>query len=158
LSATGALPIWLTILQKGGRLSDIEFLAIKEFGNKARSNEGSVSAVGDIVSLTATAGKDMYLARAKVIVSVNVSSAGVHSAAIELKANGVIKETARPVVRSTSNTTGGSTSSVVYEFGWIGKVAAGQIIKLEFITETGEVNVDGFLEVFEEDTGTTPQV
>jgi len=150
---------WIHALWKRGKkISDIEYLSIKEFDGKARSNEGSATAVGDIVSLTATALKDMYLARAKVIVSTSSTSITTHSATIELKANGVIKETAKVVVRVVGSTTGGSTSSVVYEFGWIGKVAAAQIIKLEFTVEVGSVNVDGFLEVFEEDTGASPAI
>lgn len=157
MSATGALPIWLTILQKAGRLSDIEFLAIKEFGNKLRSAEGNVTAAGDIAFLTANSGKDMYLASAKVTFSSNIANTGLaNESIVELKINGTIIETVRHSTVMSANT---GINVFEYEFKNIGqKVAATQIIKIEATVLDSDIQCEGFIECFEENTGTTPQV
>lgn len=84
MSSTGALPIWLTILQKGGRLSDIEFMSVKQFKGKLKKVEGSTSSTGTITSFTPATGKTFYLAGAHVQ-QVAVTPVTVYSWHAELK-------------------------------------------------------------------------
>lgn len=135
---------------------DLAFLAKKEFDGKLSSAEGFLSAIGDLVTITAATGKDMYLARAQVSFYVNLSNSSSFGDFCELKANGVIKETAAYSSGQASSGFGGSTS-IVYDFRNLGlKVLAGQIIKLEVTVLTAKTDVEGFIEVWEEDTGVDP--
>ncbi len=145
---------WIPFLKdRGGKkLSDIEFLSIKEFDGKLRSIEGFISATGDLATLTANTGKDMYLGRAKVTVWLNDISQTAVDQTCELKINGTVVETF---------TTGLNTSllSRTYEFKNVGhKVAAAEIIKLQVTTSDAQIDWEGFIECFEETTGETPQV
>ena len=141
---------WISFLKEGGkkRLSDIEYLAIKEFGGKLVQNDGTKTTTGDLATLTASVGKDMYLAKAKV----NINASGVSNASvtIQLKVNAVvIEEYQTEVLADTGDK---------YEFTSVGfKVAATQIIKLE-VTAVSGMNVEGQLICFEETTGESPAV
>ena len=140
-------------------MGDIEFLSIKEFDGKLRSDEGSLSATGDLATLTATLGKDMYIARAKVVFFA-ITSSSFNSLADEvvLKLNGTVIETSKES-QGVESISLRASNTVEYEFKNIGKkVAAGETIKLEVITLSASVDVEGFIECFEEDTGTTPQI
>jgi len=76
-------------------LSDIEFLSIKESEGKVRSDEGIRTSAGTLATLTANIGKDMYIATAKVIFSVeNISELSINDR-IDLKLNGVTIEIAQ---------------------------------------------------------------
>jgi len=87
---------WISFLQeRKKRLSDIEYLAIKEFGGKLVKNEGFLSATGTLATLTAASGKDMYIARAKVVFYKNTAGSTVSIAdKVELQINGTAVETA----------------------------------------------------------------
>lgn len=155
---------WIAFLkERKRRLSDIEFLAIKEYGGKLVNDEGVKTTTGDLATLTANSGKDLYVARAKV--SCTPSSVGIGassgSATIELKVNGTVVETASYswAARSTaSNNFGSGQFAWDYEFKDIGhKVDATQVIKLE-VSSISTANVEGFIEGFEEDDGNSPQV
>jgi len=149
---------WIQFLGKKGKLSDIEYLAIKEFDGKLRSAEGTLSAAGDLATLTANGGKDMYIASAKVTFFANADGAESTADEVVLKLNGTIIETAKWSLDDSGAVSGG-VLAFTYEFKNIGqKVAATQIIKLEVITLDAEVDVEGFIEVFEEDTGASPAV
>jgi len=142
---------------KSGRLSDIEFLAKKDFDGKLVKNEGFLSAAGDLATLTANSGKDMYIARANCVFFSNVNGSRSVADEVVLKINGVIVETVKFSHREVSTGTG--VVSMSYDFKNIGhKVAATQIIKLEVITLDTEVDVEGFIECFEEDTGVDPTI
>ena len=149
---------WLNSLwERKKSLSDIEYLSIKDFGSKLTVTEGTLSATGDLTSVTAGAGKDMYLAKAKVSVrseGPNVSATVI----VELKINGVIKETFSAWMADNTVSDSGGTSSTNYEFAFAGKVAATQIIKLEAVTIGSGVEVNGVLVTFEEDTGVSPAI
>jgi len=140
-------------------LSDIMFLATKEFDSKLRSNEGAVTTTGDLATLTAASGKDMYLASAKVnILRSDVAVVGQADVKVELKLNGVIIET-----WSANNIWNTDLVNISndYEFkiGIGQKVTTGQIIKLEVITNDGnDANFEGSISCFEEDTGATPRL
>ncbi len=137
-------------------LGDIEFLSIKEFQAKLRFDEGFTSAVGDLATLTANTGKDMYIARAKIITFSNNTNAVSLNDEVVLKINGVIVETSKASPNFAANIFG---PTYIYEFRNIGhKVLAGEIIKLEVITLDTDTDVEGFIECYEEDTGTSPQI
>ena len=151
---------WIQLLQEQEkkRLSDIEFLAKKEFDGKLVRNEGTKSAVGTLCTLTASSGKDMYIARAKCIFHAN-TAIGFEEVAnkVELQLNGIVFETA--IISMEFGSGGGSVGAIEYDFKNIGgKVAATQVIKLEVITMTGSVDVEGFVECFEETTGASPVI
>ena len=131
----------------GEKLSDIEYLSIKEFDGKLRYDEGALSANGTLCALTANAGKDMYIARAKV----NLRGA-TKSGTAELTLNGT-------VIESVDLGTGSSSINSEYEFKNIGhKVAAGEEIKIEMTLSSATPEYEGFIECFEEDTGTSPAI
>ncbi len=150
----------ITFLQGGKKVSDIEYLAIKEFGGKLRSEKGSRSTTGDLVRLVAASGKDMYMARAKVNFRV-LSVSGNHDATVELQSGADGSETTREIFEGGGNSESGGTvfGNPQYEFVWQGKVAATEVIQLEVTVKSGStVTVEGVLEVFEETTGDSPAV
>jgi len=143
------------------RLSDIEFLSIKEFDGKLVTDEGGRTTVGDIATLTANSGKDLYLAKAKVSIFFQTTDNIPRTFTIDLKVNGVTKATwtheALNSVQAGSERT--TDLNGQYEFPIIGlKVAATQIIKLELITIDTAGGVEGQLICFEETTGESPQI
>jgi len=150
---------WLTFLKRSGRrLSDIEFLAIKEFGGKLRQNDGTLAATttGDLATLTASSGKDMYLAKAKFNARNNSATLQATSTMV-LKINGVIFESMKILFKG--GTDGNSTDLTHdYEFEHMGfKVLATQIIKIEATQNSGML-LEGMIECFEETTGESPAV
>jgi hypothetical protein len=143
---------WIPFLFEAKRkVSDIEFLSKKEFDGKLREDEGFLSATGDLATLTANSGKDMYLARAKCILFDNVGGSATAITEVVLKINGTVVETVKASPATHQDT--------VYEFRNIGqKVAATQIIKLEVISIDTRTDVEGFIECFEETTGESPVI
>jgi len=143
---------WIHALWKRGkRLSDIEYLAIKEFDGKLVDNHSAdQTAIGDGATLTASSGKDMYLSRAWANVTYD---AGVGNAAVTvvLKVNGTIVESWN-VLQSTSSL----QYAVQHEFLIGRKVAATQIIKLE-VTSENLSSIDTYIQCFEETTGESPE-
>ena len=137
---------------------DLAFLAKKEFDGKLSSVEGFLSVIGDLATITAAAGKDMYIARAKVIFYKNTVGAATSLAdKVELQINGIAVETATFMHEAEDVTPEFGVGAWSYEFKNMGrKVAATQIIKLEVITLDADVDVEGFIEVWEEDTGVDP--
>jgi len=137
---------------------DVAYLAKKEFDGKLRTDEGFLSATGDLATLTANTGKDMYLARAKCVFHTNGSSSATNAAndRVELLINAVIVETAKYTQSNIGNNSPG-VMALEYEFKNVGhKVAASQVIKLEVVSLDSETDVEGFIEVWEEDTGVDP--
>ena len=117
---------WLVFLRKSGKkLSDIEFLSIKEFGGKLVENDNTVdNATGDLATLTANSGKDMYLASAKV----NCRASGTANAicTVALIVDTVTKETYEADLNhGTGPDSGNSTSEYTFTFGY--KVVATKI-------------------------------
>ena len=148
---------WLfSLWKRGRRLSDIEYLSIKEFDGKLVKNDGVLSATGDLATLTASAGKDMYLAKAKV----NVEGGGSGgSCTITLNINGTVVETYEVKFAAISSAQALVNKSSHYEYINIGqKVAATQIIKLEVTQESSIDNIHGSIVCFEEATGDSPAI
>ena len=152
---------WIPFLKQkaGGKLSDIEFLSIKEFDGKLVQNDGSKTTTGDLATLTASSGKDMYVAKAKIVATLSSNpGAGYYNTTVALKINGVTEETVVLSFARTSTSGDGQSNTLSYEFVNIGrKVAATEIIKLE-VTTINSLSVNGVLLCFEETTGETPQV
>lgn len=149
---------FITYFTKKKKLSDLEFISIKEFEGKVRTAYGTLSATGDLVSLTANTGKDMYLASAKINVFFIGANSGNQVANVELKLNGVTMESSHQRGgRSNSGVDGTGHRDYLFNLKGI-KVLAGQIIKLEVITLGTITDVNGQLTCFEEDTGSTPAI
>jgi len=137
--------------------SDVAFLMRKEFESALVSDEGFLSAAGDLASLTASVGKDMYLASAKITFFTNLIGGNISGCQVVLKINDVIIETTNfsSIIGSGSGI--GGDPMKVYEFKNIGRsVEAGEIIKIEVISLNANVDVEGFIECVEVDTGEDP--
>ena len=153
----GIILVMKALIQRKGKLSDIEFLAIKEFGGKIVKNEGTASAAGDLATLTANSGKDMYIARAKCVFHQQANISSLQTAEVVLKINGTVVETATSA--KSGQTTSQGETDIYYEFKNIGhKVAATEIIKLEVISTGAGIDEEGFIECFEVATGDSPQI
>jgi len=152
------LPSWWLNKNLSGiiTMSDILFLSVKEHAGKIRSNEGFLSTTGDLAALTANAGKEMYLARAKVVFFTNTTNVSADDEVV-LKINGTIIETVKYSSAVSSGSGIGGNAKAYYSFENMGhKVAAWEIIKLEVIALSSVVDVEGFIECFEEPTGQSP--
>jgi len=138
--------------------SDVAFLMRKEFESALVSDEGFLSVVGDLASLTASVGKDMYLASAKCCVFANAPINDVSETRIELKINDVIIETAQISIQGGSGVSQGKGMAYgEYEFKNIGRsVEAGEVIKLEVAAIATTSDVEGMIECVEVDTGDDP--
>lgn len=137
------------LFNKVGKLSDIEYLMIKEFGGKLKHDEGSATATGTLCSVTAGSGKDLYVARAKVSASFTSS---FPSATVELQANGVTIETV------TLKFDNDQSAYEEYEFKNVGhKVDATQVLRLQITALTSTLTVEGFIECVEETDGASPR-
>ena len=135
---------------------DMSFLMKKTFNSEIVSNEGLIETTGDLATLTASSGKDMYLAAAKISYGVEEAAAATHKLGVELKINGVIVESFVNLFDSDGSTQG--TMGNNYQFINIGqKVEATEIIKLEVITNGGNLyDIEGTIVCVEIDTGVDP--
>lgn len=139
-------------------MGDIEYLAIKEFDGKLIDNDGTLSVLGDLCTLTASVGKDMYLATAKVNVFMAANNQGGQTVTCTLNVNGIIRETFSWFGGTNAGGTNGDNGDN-YEFDLKGiKVTTGQIIKLEVTSIGSGMGINGIISAFEEDTGATPQI
>lgn len=148
---------------KGGKrkLSDIEFMSIKEFGGKLRYVQGQVTTTTTLCTITANTGKDMYLAKAHVTLAMSSTGATASNVQAKLYLNGTLVEQTRAsftTYNSRYDGAGGGNSALEYDFKNVGrKVSAGQIIKIEATCPTNTV-VSGTLVCFEETTGSSPKI
>ena len=134
-------------------LSDIMFLAKKAHDTKLKENHGIRTTTGDLCTLTAGSGKDLWFGRAKV--NINNSSSTTITVTIQLKVNGLVKDQFKATLAGAVSDEGDYKDQ--YEFIFAGKVAATQIIKIEVAAiSTGSPDISGDLICWEEDTGTTP--
>jgi len=151
---------WVQFLGKKKKLSDIEYLAIKEFDGKLVENEAAVSAGGgptDGATLTANSGKDMYLASASVTVENGTAGTTAQTFKAELHVNGVIHETLQIIVGDAGFGNAGPLGAHL-KFQTKGvKVAATQIIKIRIVVNP-DITVESSVICWEEDTGASPAV
>lgn len=127
-----------------------------EFDGRLKSDEGFLSAAGDLATLTAASGKDLYLTNAKISIFINTDAVTEAVAnEVVLKVNGTIVETSSSSIGQTGS--GGGTSYVIYNFeNLFHKVAATQVLKLEVITLDAQTDVEGFIQAIEVPTGENP--
>ena len=135
---------------------DIAFLVKKEFDGKlVRDDNEKDGVTGNAAILTASTGKDLYLAKAKIIVfNDNISNSG--TVTVTLKLNGVIKET-----WAIGNVApqGVGDGILTFQFNTQGfKVAATQTITIDVTVASAIVHVRGNLLGFEADTGVDPLI
>jgi len=153
-------------VKKGRKLSDIEFLAIKDYGTdgtdskRVDANDTLTLAEStletDLVTQTANTGKDMYLGSA----SLTLADGGTNSnfqIICRLYVNGTEEE--RIVLQYDTST----TQRWAWKFKTKGiKVAAAQIIKITAETiitaNNNDIDFTGKLVLWEEDTNATPQI
>ena len=148
-------------LQRKGRLSDIEFLAIKEFGGKLVTNvsEQLDGGTGNAASLTASSGKDLYLVKGSVIITQDATSASQLLADIDLIANSVVIDTIKVQAVGGSTTGPYGPQSRRYDFVVQGiKVAATETIVIDVIASDADFDIIGTLVGFEETTGESPAI
>lgn len=126
------------------------FIVQASFDGRLKSNEGFLSATGDLCSLTASSGKDLYLTNAQIVFDTNAGAGSIVVAdEVVLKVNGTIIETAKISYSGAS--------SLVYTFrNLFHKVSATQILKIEVITIDSESDVEGFIQAVEVPTGENP--
>ena len=148
---------WIHALwSRGKRLSDIEYLSIKDHDGKRVDADATVTITNttelDVVTKTASSGKDMWLGGASISWSRTVT-AGTPRVVFQLYINGAVDERADFV-----DTALGKHGEYKFLIKGI-KVAATQIIKIT-VDQTSSVStlVDGKLILFEETTGESPQI
>ena len=131
-----------------------KFILQAEFDGRLKSDEGFLSAAGDLATLTAASGKDLYLTAAKVVLFANSASGASVADEVVLKVNGSVVETAKSSWNETSHAT------YIYEFKNIGhKVVYSvgtEILKLEVITLDTQIDAEGFIQAIEVPTGENP--
>ena len=126
------------------------------FDGRLKSAEAQRTTTGDLVSLTAATGKDLYLTRAVADFFFDESNSSDFGSRCELKVNAVIKETDAYSGGQASSGFGGSTS-VAYEFkNLFHKVTAAQILKLEVTSIAVKTRIEGFIQAVEVPTGLNP--
>jgi len=140
------------IVQSG----DLAFLQQKEQEGKLKTSEGTLTATGDLTSITAGTNKDLYLSSATITANNGNIGNAVRDLVVELKLNGVTIEKWSPTRVLFGGGTGSSWQENSYKFvvGIGKKVSAGEIIKLE-ITSNGSntFTVNGALQAWEESSG-----
>lgn len=151
---TPILTVFKAFIQRKGKLSDIEFLAIKEFGSK-RVDVDDQSTVAtttetDLATQTANTGRDMYLGGASV--STINNAAGTMTVEHRLYINGTaVQENTQLVATNAKMSTVFLTKGL--------KVAATQIIKITVKNSaSNSSNCESELILWEEATGESPQV
>jgi len=155
---------WIPFLsgEEKKRVSDIEFLAKKEFDSKTKEASGVVTVTNSstettIVTATATSGKDMYLAEAKIDWVFEATSVGTFDITFKLVFDTTVKET---YVLSEATTVGERVQYVFPIKGY--KALATKVIKITMTHSTASslsrTSATGTLALWEETTGETPVI
>lgn len=142
------------------KLSDIEYLAIKEKDGKLRTNTGQQAdgGTGNAAILTAGSGKDLYLAKAQVTVRLDTTSILILGE-VTLVANSVIKDRWEFSMDDSVATSAGGILTLTHDFAVQGiKVATTETIVINVVTSDAVFDIAGTLVGFEEDTGESPAV
>lgn len=145
-----------SILPSGDDDELSKFVLQASFDGRLKSDEGSLSAIGDLATLTALSGKDLYVTAAKVVFHINTFTGPPQALGdiVELKINGVVVETT-PFTIDFTNTLG----TFAYEFKNMGhKVTATQTMKLEVTALDAETDVEGFIQAIEVPTDANPVI
>ena len=133
-------------------LSDILLLAVKRHNGKLQENHGTRTTTGDLCTLTAGSGKDLWFGRAQInATNTNTNSADIM---VQLKANGTVKDEFNARLAGAVSEEGDFNAQ--YQFVFSCKVTTTQIIKLEVTAIGNTTEVSGDLICWEEPTGTDP--
>jgi len=125
------------------------------FDGRLKSDEGFLSATGDLCTLTASAGKDLYITGAKITFYGNTNSIISTADVAELKLNDIVKETSPSSI--AGQTTSSGTAIHSYEFkNLFHKITPAQIMKLEVTALSASADVEGFIQAIEVPTGEDP--
>lgn len=141
-------------------MSDIEFLAVKEFGSKLVKDDANSTAITsgggetDLLTITASSGKDMYYGRAGG--SFRTTGSGVTLLTLRFYLNGTQKSERAYRVDSEGNIERGDELNEMFKEMAGQKVAATQIIKITGQTSNANATFDGAMACWEEDTGASP--
>ncbi len=140
-------------------VGDIEYLSEQNKQGNLTVGDGTLSATGDLVKITAGSG-DMYLATASVNASIELATAFSRTGVIILEAGADGSETEIGRWRvEFKNATGGGQTESSYEFRMSGfKVTTGQVIQLRVLTDDTEISFNGTLQCIEVATGATPRL
>ncbi len=131
---------------------DKAFVEQKEREGKLKSDTGLLTTTGDLATLTAGAGKDMFVSEVTCAVSRAVfTSLLTRNAQVDLKVNGVVVESY--IYQDFISSGESKSNSGTFEFKWRGKVSTGQIIKLEVITLETDLQATGMIQCYEESSG-----
>ena len=152
---------WIPFLSpRGGRkLSDIEYLAIKEFGSKLVENTDvqNDGGTGMCATLTAASGKDLYLASAKVSIRFDTAST-IIVGEITLLQNSTVVDRFY-FSGSADGGQGGTTGELQHEFTWKGgKVAATEKFEIDVVASNADFDIQGTLVGIQEATGESPAI
>ena len=84
---------WIPFGKGGKKLSDIEFLSIKEFDGKLVTNvsEQLDGGTGNAAALTASGGKDLYLVKGSILITQDTGTGTSVGCDIDLIADTVVK-------------------------------------------------------------------
>lgn len=128
------------------------------FDGRLKSAEGFLSAAGDLATLTAAAGKDLYVTAAKITMFANNTSlTNAVADEVVLKVNGTIVETTKYTWSTFNSSSDAGVVSFSYDFKNIGgKAAPAQILKIEVILLDAQTDVEGFIQAVEVPTGQNP--
>ena len=139
-------------------LSDIMFLAKKEYDNKLVESQGGLpgGVTGDLAILTASAGKDLYIGIARVNVSLDSPGDGSGTGRIELKVNGITIAGWNFTLIVTPGEGGNTMDSYEFPIGF--KVTASQTIKIECTVAGTDVLTEGQLVGWQESSGIDPSI
>ncbi len=158
---------WITFVSKGGRkVSDIEYLATIESGNGAgnsilvkNTGEALNGGTGDLGTLTAAGGKDLYLVGASVSAKWT-SSVNRGEIQVDLLVNGARIESWFSLNSDILSSGSWGSNSNHYHFKSKGfKVDATQIIKLDVITNSAAtMDLVGTVFGIEIDDGESPRL
>jgi len=153
---------WIPFLSGGRkRLSDIEYLSIKEFGGKRVDAVDEITTASssdvDLVSVTTNSGKDTYLASATVEMSMLAGSVNNQKQILTLLNNGSVVETQIVFIDSVDGT---NNTLMKVEFKKIGeKILESDVVKI--VVNQGAAKSCIFnsrLIMFEETTGESPAI
>jgi len=143
-------------------VGDIEFLSKKEFDGKLVKADGSATTVSTIITLTASSGKDLYLARARVTAIDTDTGTSLDHVTVILKQDTTVIGTWQAGFGTNSGSSTNIGTGIIvakYDFAITGvKVAATKTFTIEISATTGNPTVYAELLGFEETTGETPVI
>ena len=131
-------------------------IAQASFNGRLKSDSAASSTTGDLCTLTAAAGKDLYLSAAKIIFFLNNQGTGYASVAT-LQVNGTNVESSYASATALDGNAAAGDMTIIYEFKnlWH-KVTPGQTLKINVATLDAQIDVSGMIQAVEVPTTENP--